>query len=180
MNNSEFTRTMALLAAEHRTERAPVSVERQVLAEFDAARRKRGWILTAAAAGIAAGLAVGALRMGEKPAPPPVIVAAVAHRFDSPVPVMGRKPVQKMRPRKHPVAPRVADAEAPFVTIPYTVPLTPEENATVVRMTLSPSALALAGFPLPAINPGRGTEADVLVGEDGRARAIRLVNSSFR
>jgi hypothetical protein len=34
---------MARLAAEHRAARAPARVERAVLAEFDAARRRRVW-----------------------------------------------------------------------------------------------------------------------------------------
>jgi hypothetical protein len=68
----------------------------------------------------------------------------------------------------------------PFVAIPYTVPLAPGERTTVLRMMLSAPAMAAIGVPLPAIDPGGETPADVLVGEDGRARAIRLVaNSGF-
>lgn len=173
MNNAEFERTMARLAAEHKAARAPVDVEYAVLAEFDAMRHRRRNRAIAAFGAIAATLVVGTILIREpRPAPrPAVVVPTVAA-----IPVTA-KPAAIPRPVKRKVARRRSIVEAPFVTIPYTVPLAPGENATVVRMTLSPSAMAVAGFPLQAIDPG-GTEADVLVSEDGRARAIRIVASS--
>jgi hypothetical protein len=97
----------------------------------------------------------------------PVAIAATAAPSET---------VRRSRPRKRAAVPRPSSVEEPFITVPYTVPLAPEENVTVVRMTISPSAMA--GFPLPEIDPGSGMQADVLVGEDGRARAIRIVASS--
>jgi hypothetical protein len=44
-----------------------------------------------------------------------------------------------------------------------------------MRVSLSPSAIAAIGFPLPAIDPGNVVEADLLVGEDGRAHAVRII-----
>jgi hypothetical protein len=176
-NSAEFERAMALLAAEHAAASAPVSVEQAVLATFDASRRRRYWGMAAAAA-IAAMLGAGAALLRERPAPRPVVMRTeTLHRVEMPAMVQIQQPA-KPRPRKRAVVPRTEPAEAPFITIPYTVPLAPEENVRVVRMTLSPSAMAVAGFPLPAIDPGLGTQADVLVGEDGRARAIRIVASS--
>jgi hypothetical protein len=63
----------------------------------------------------------------------------------------------------------------PFVPIPYTVPLSPGENATVVRMDVSVAELLAAGFRLPASDAAGMAPADVMVGEDGRALAIRLL-----
>ena len=65
-----------------------------------------------------------------------------------------------------------------FVPIPFTVPLAPEERATVVRMEIPASALMAAGFDLPATDPGSTVQADVLVSQDGRARAISIVSSN--
>ncbi len=79
-----------------------------------------------------------------------------------------------------PVRPVTALQPAPeaaqFVPIPYTVPLAPEEPATVVRMEISVSALLAAGFQMPAEDPSDTVQADVLVSQDGRARAIRPVS----
>jgi hypothetical protein len=84
---------------------------------------------------------------------------------------------RKTRPRRAEASRRLEAAEPaqPFLAIPYTVPLAPGERATVVRMVLSASAMAAIGFPLPAIDPSNEAQADVLVGEDGRARAVRIV-----
>jgi hypothetical protein len=71
-----------------------------------------------------------------------------------------------------------ADSEAggqPFVAIPYTVPLSLGETATVVRMDVSVAELLAAGFRLPASDSAAMAPADVMVGEDGRALAIRLL-----
>jgi hypothetical protein len=80
-------------------------------------------------------------------------------------------------PQKHSPAPPVQDA-AQFVPIPYTIPLTPEERATVVRMEIPVSALIAAGFRVPSVDPGATVRADVLVSQDGRARAIRPISIS--
>jgi len=174
---------MAILAAEHRAARAPTGVEWAVQAEFDAVRRLRRRGRAAAGAAIAAMLVAGAFLARERPTRSPVAVKTVAPQ----PPGLGKAaaPVMKPPPRKrslvrHENLPRQSAGE-PFVAIPYTVPLAPEERATMVRITLSPAAIAAVGFPLPAIDPGNDTLADVLVGEDGRAHAIRIVaDSNFR
>jgi hypothetical protein len=63
-----------------------------------------------------------------------------------------------------------------FIPIPYTIPLAPEESATVVRMDIPVSALIAAGFQMSATDPGATVQADVLVSQDGRARAIRPIS----
>jgi hypothetical protein len=68
--------------------------------------------------------------------------------------------------------------EAQFLPIPYTVPMAPEEHATVVRMEIPVTALIAAGFRVPATDPGATVQADVLVSQDGRARAIRPISIS--
>ncbi len=65
---------------------------------------------------------------------------------------------------------------AQFLPIPYTIPLAPEERATVVRMDIPVSALIAAGFQMSAADPGATVQADVLVSQDGRARAIRPIS----
>lgn len=62
-----------------------------------------------------------------------------------------------------------------FVGIPYLPPLDPRENATIVRMDIQVATLIAAGYSVAA-EPGEVVPADVLIGEDGRARAVRMLS----
>jgi hypothetical protein len=64
---------------------------------------------------------------------------------------------------------------APFLEIPYTAPLAPYERTQVVHMDVSVAALIAAGFDIHATDAGASLSADVLIGQDGRAHAIRIV-----
>ena len=76
-------------------------------------------------------------------------------------------------------APVPPPAEQPFVEIPYVAPLAPYERASVVRMDVPVAALIAAGFESHG-EPDGAVRADVLVGQDGRAHAIRLHSDSTR
>jgi anti-sigma factor RsiW len=76
-------------------------------------------------------------------------------------------------PRRTP--PPAKPEAPPFVAIPYLPPLDPRENATVVRMNVRVAALVHAGYKVAA-DPDEVVLADVLVGEDGRAHAVRLLS----
>jgi hypothetical protein len=65
--------------------------------------------------------------------------------------------------------------ERPFVQIPYVAPLAPYERVAVRRMEVPVTALIAAGFEMRARDLGAAIPADVLVGQDGRALALRLV-----
>jgi hypothetical protein len=69
----------------------------------------------------------------------------------------------------------------PFLTIPYTVPISPQEAVAVVRTRIPVTQLINAGFRVgaAAADPNAVVEADVLVGEDGRARAVRPLSISM-
>lgn len=79
----------------------------------------------------------------------------------------------------HRPAPAPRAAVEPFVEIPYIAPLAPYERTSVVRMDVAVSALIAAGFDVHATDTGAALRADVLFGQDGRARAIRLVSNSI-
>jgi hypothetical protein len=66
-----------------------------------------------------------------------------------------------------------AHVASPFVPIPYIAPLDPRENATIVRMDIRVAVLNSVGYRILG-DPNATVRADVLVGEDGRAHAIRL------
>jgi hypothetical protein len=65
--------------------------------------------------------------------------------------------------------------ERAFVAIPYTVPLAPYERAEILRTELPVTALIAAGFDVRATDTAATLNAEVLVGQDGRAHAIRLL-----
>jgi hypothetical protein len=66
--------------------------------------------------------------------------------------------------------------DTPFVPVPYVAPLDSYETGTVLRMNLPVAALIGAGYRAPVADPTAILAADVLVGDDGRAHAVRLVS----
>jgi hypothetical protein len=62
-----------------------------------------------------------------------------------------------------------------FVGIPYLPPLDPRESAAIVHMDIQVGALIAAGYRVTA-EPGAIVPADVLVGEDGRVHAVRVLS----
>jgi len=181
-------------------ETAPSHLEPELLRFFVAQRgqqkRRRYWRvlgrragrLTAAAAAIAAavlaavwlhalataGKAPVAVRTGHRAMP--VIRAETPAAAPAAVHVKQRP--RGAGPKQDPRAGGIDDL--PFVPIPYTEPLGPWERAEVMRMEMPVSALVAAGFPVATMDPWAQASADVLVGEDGRARAVRLISISER
>jgi len=139
---------MKHLAAECADAAPPAEMEAALLGEFERERRRkrRSPIVIATAAIAASVLALAALEH-----PPFAKHAAPA----APAPV--------------------EQSEAPFVPIPYLAPPAPYERIEVVRMQVPVAALIAAGLPVRTADPGARVEADVMVGQDGRARAVRLV-----
>ncbi|MGD0869879.1 MAG: hypothetical protein ABSB88_10035 [Bryobacteraceae bacterium] len=80
--------------------------------------------------------------------------------------------------RSVPAPAPVAEEEPGFLPIPYTVPLSPQERATVWRMEIPVARLRAVGYRVQVSDPGAVVEADVLVGQDGRAHAIRPLTIS--
>jgi hypothetical protein len=62
-----------------------------------------------------------------------------------------------------------------FFEIPYTEPLRPEERADVFRMQMPRASMAVYGLPVSGGRLDSHVTADVLMGEDGVARAIRFI-----
>jgi hypothetical protein len=67
------------------------------------------------------------------------------------------------------------DASSDFVPVPYAEGLSQDDGGLVVRVSMTRSALGNLGYPVDEINGGDVIQADVLVGEDGWPRAVRLV-----
>jgi len=148
---SRLDDAMGRLAAEQAESGAPFAIEQAVLAEFDRVRRRkraRSWV--AGAAAVAASVTV--LWIAEN------------------------RPAQK--PATPPTVEAQAEVEQPFVPIPYVLPPGPYERVEVVRMRMPVAQLIAAGFRMQTADLGAQAEADVIVGQDGRARAVRLISIS--
>lgn len=66
-------------------------------------------------------------------------------------------------------------ATSGFVALPYAQSDVPLEQAVIVRVELQPSELAAFGVAVASGSGSGQIKADVLVGQDGIARAMRLV-----
>jgi anti-sigma factor RsiW len=125
---------------------AGAEIEARVLAEFDRALKLR--------------------RTARMPVARWVLAAGLAASV-----LLGALGMLRRPPARPPAAAMTEDP--PFLPIPYTIPLQPEERAEVVRMRVSVTALRAAGFHVEVPDASTAIEADVLVSQDGRARAIR-------
>jgi hypothetical protein len=65
-----------------------------------------------------------------------------------------------------------------FVELPNAAALPEMESASIVRVSLPPSALPQYGMPIVPEMTGISVEAELLVAQDGTPRAIRLVRDS--
>jgi hypothetical protein len=68
-----------------------------------------------------------------------------------------------------------AAAASAFIALPYGQSDVPLEQAFIVRVKLQPSEWAALGVP-PAPARANAIHADLLIGQDGVARAVRLVS----
>lgn len=163
-----------------------------------ASRRKRGW--WAAAAVAAAAVVVFAVMLpiwkgapspdpGSRVAvktPPvetPAATPAVPPRIDEPAPKAakpaGTRPVLRQRsPRV--ISGGVNEAVAgntgnEFVPLTYLATATAIDTGTIVRVQLSRAALVRLGLPINIESSNERVKAEVVMGDDGVARAIRLI-----
>ena len=65
-----------------------------------------------------------------------------------------------------------------FTGIPFVVPPAPYERTSVVRMEVPVAALLSAGLRVPLADAAGSVPADVWIGQDGRALAVRLLHDS--
>lgn len=74
-----------------------------------------------------------------------------------------------------PVETAAVAEDSDFVPVPYGEELSADDPGLVVRVSLTRSALGSLGYPVDEMNGGDVVQADLLVGEDGLPRAVRLV-----
>lgn len=171
-----LTDSVRSLAARHEVWRHG-EVETQLLKELNTAwpakSTRRRWIWAPVAVAAAVLMTIWlypkpAVPHAKLPAPPQVTPIA---QVDPPSTV---QPPHRIRKRPAPEDP------VPFIPIPYTIPLAPYERAQVMQVELPVAELIAAGLPISTTDQGALARADVLVGDDGRARAVRVISISER
>ncbi|MGH9327360.1 MAG: anti-sigma factor family protein [Terriglobia bacterium] len=137
-------------------------------------RRKRQWAMGTIAAGIL--LVIGLSIWFARP--------SAARRYSSPAMEGPHEPAKpspsRAVPPLAPSAPVEAENRQPagtsdFLPLPDAEGAPPATEEQVVRITLPASALQEIGFPVSGQPTSRYVTADILIGEDGIARAIRIV-----
>ncbi len=107
---------------------------------------------------------------------------AVLVEKTDPSPASHRKLPDTLRPSRTKHSPRAAQVVRPsgFVELPWSAGLPPFESGEIVRMEVPVATLPTYGIDISAGSASGPVEADVLIGQDGFARAIRLVASTAR
>jgi hypothetical protein len=177
------------LREDARAQSAPEALEEELLAvfrEYHAARhsdtRKWLWASAAIAAFILAGFTwrFSWSRSMQAPQNRPEPVAVVPqHVAPKPAgPVAKATPKPKVRKQQKQNRPQVASApraeEREFIRLPYAPAFDPYDGGQVVRVSMPGASVRNLGLPVVM----ERVQADVLLGGDGVARAIRLVSSS--
>lgn len=131
---------------------APPEVEERLKREFLRINRRRNLVTWVPAFSAAAALAIGLLIWTYREQPKPAAVVSSQ------------------------AAASIADDEndAGFYPLPEAEALPALENAMVIRVQLPVSSLQLMGVPVTGERAGASVDADLLLGQDGLARAVRL------
>src|SRR5579863_7801269 len=154
-DNPELLEGLRALAADGPRE-APLRIEERLKAEFRRRNRRRRVIAWAPVFGVAAAAGIALLVWFHAgTSRPSVSVGAVK--------------AQAIVPAAE------EEADASFYPLPEAEALPAVENAIVVRVQLPVSSLQLMGVPVGEERADDSVQADLLLGQDGLARGVRLV-----
>jgi len=150
---------LRLLAAEMKHVSAPPRLEVRLLRAYrerSGRSAEGGGVHRWWAAAAAVLLVAGALWMGMRPPAPPLVAVS-----SSPAAVAGAG---------------AEEDDAAFVPLPNAAGSLQDEDVDLVRVELPRSAVTALGMPAGDDNDAESVEAEVLVGPDGMARAVRFLN----
>lgn len=174
-NEQELTTALRALAESSAGE-APPELEARLTAAFRRESQKRKlfrWIPVIAATAAAAAVLTTLVRVPSAPPPPTAITYQIAPPEITVATAVAAPPRRRAikRPRPAPLN-EIATA---FFTLPEARDLPPAEAATVVRVQLPRSTMRLVGLPVNEERADERIRADMVLGQDGIARAIRFV-----
>lgn len=112
-------------------------------------------------------------------APPPILPSPDA---ESVIAKLGTTPALHTAPKAAPTRTRRAapprqqkeDVTSDFIPLTYVADAA-SAGGHLIRIEVTPATLASLGFPLPSASNKEWVKADVMLGDDGLARAIRFV-----
>ena len=81
---------------------------------------------------------------------------------------------QKQGPRRNPSPPAAQDSAGEFLALPYALPVTSADDASVIRVRLQRAALGAFGLPVNEERAAEWVMVDLLIGADGQPEAFRL------
>lgn len=172
-----------------KAESAPLRVEEALLVEFRRRKVQILWKRVAWGASAAVAAAVVALLLIPRPATapdPPGVVAVGPSQPENPLPkarpveapqasvVARRRPVRRAPPVQAGSEPR-QESVTGFLPVPGADLEGPFYAGSVVRVELPRTVMASYGIPMNRERMRETVQADVVLGEDGLARAIRFV-----
>jgi hypothetical protein len=169
-----------------RGEQTPPRVEASLVAAFRNHHRRASWRRTlewASVGAAAAVLLVFLWTVSGRSKGPTVPAQRKDVSSESGMPLEAKAPANSKQDEAVPVA-DAAGADAPvsgtyaasdFVPVPFTGAITADDPGMIVRVQLTRSSLAQLGYPV-AVTPDEDLIlADVLVGEDGWPRGVKLI-----
>ena len=182
MKSGDWVVTALRALAEHDREReAPEEVETRLLAALrqnrsKARTRRKSKTVALATLAVAAGITLFFASPPPKQAAPepvrphPVEVAAAPEPMPITIPITTPKATPKPRPIKR----RPREIVTQFFPLMDAAP--PFERGELLRVTVPASTMRSVGLPVNEERLGDRVYADVLVGQEGLARAIRFVS----
>jgi len=178
-NECELLEGLRALAASEPRE-ASVHVERNLLAQFRARAGRRRRLIRGSAAALFATAAMIAMFFWAVRPKTPTNVPALAQTIAAPI---GQASIEPAPPAANAPIVRYAvmrtdDLVANFYPLPEAEYLPPLETTIVVRVQMPVSSLRLMGVPMEEAVEDWGSDpvqADVLLGQDGLARGVRLI-----
>ncbi|HEX4643296.1 MAG TPA: hypothetical protein VH161_07505 [Candidatus Acidoferrales bacterium] len=167
-------------------EQAPAHVEAAVLAAFRNQQRRASWRRTlewASAGAVAAVLLIflwianGRSRTQLQPAPRNDVSSQPRMPLDASAPGAAKPDAATLVADAAMPRPAVSEAYAAsdFVLVPYNGTIAADDPGMIVRVQLTRSSLAQLGYPVAETPDEDLILADVLVGEDGWPRGVKVV-----
>jgi hypothetical protein len=172
--NRNVEEALAALRAASAAQRAPDAIEARLLREFR--RQHKSWRKAWIAGALAASLAVAVTVRWPRAEVKEITTAPVPQAIALPAPPVARPPAPvraaKRRIRK-PEPKRELATE--FFAIPYAPAMTHVDRGQLIRVAVPAMSMRNFGLPVREERMLDRVRADVLMGEDGIARAIRFV-----
>jgi hypothetical protein len=176
-------------------QQAPPRVEDVLLSAFRARHRRAAWRRTFEWAAMGAAAAVFLIflwTLGVRPKGPSQPAQKIDRSSNPATPLDAKGPASApendvAQGAKETAPYRLADASAngssagptyaatDFVPVPFTGSIAPDDPGMVVRVQLTRASLAQLGYPVAVTPDDDLISADVLVGEDGWPRGVKLV-----